>query len=128
MNCLMTAWYALVNFSTRGNACLDNIFTNRPDLFGKCTAYTISIKTAHMAVILPVGTKLKPVHQRVRIHDLRKHWKEDFYLALASKSWECVLSATDVDQAVKNSEILIHKHMDRYMPFRTAHMSSCYPE
>jgi hypothetical protein len=73
--CLMTGWEALVDFVTRGEAILDNVLTNRSDLFGKCVPYNISIKTDHTAVILPVGVKLKPVRKRVRIRDCRKHRK-----------------------------------------------------
>jgi hypothetical protein len=51
---------ALVDFVTRGKAILDNVLTNRSDLFGKCVPYNISIKTDHTAVILHAGVKLKP--------------------------------------------------------------------
>ena len=57
----------------------------RLDLFGKCTPYCISIITDHTAVILPAGTKLKPVRQIVRIRDCRKHRKEALYLELAGE-------------------------------------------
>ena len=73
-------------FRTRGEAILDNVLTNRSDLFGKCVPYNISIKTDHTAVILPAGVKLKPVRKRVRIRDCRKHRKNDFYRALAEEN------------------------------------------
>ena len=31
----MSGWKALVDFPTRGDACLDNCLTNSPDLFNK---------------------------------------------------------------------------------------------
>ena len=67
--CLMIGWEALVDFPTTGEAILDNVPTSRPDLFGKCVSYNISIKTDHKAVILPAGIKLKPVRTNVRIRD-----------------------------------------------------------
>ena len=51
----LTGWNSLVDFPTRGVAYLDNVLTNRPDLFVKCAPFSISIKTDHTAVILPVG-------------------------------------------------------------------------
>ncbi|CAB4030584.1 Hypothetical predicted protein [Paramuricea clavata] len=91
--CLMTGWEALVDFVTRGEAILDNVLTNRSDLFGKCVPYNISIKTDHTAVILAAGVKLKPVRKRVRIWDCRKHRKNDFYRALAEENWDNILNA-----------------------------------
>ena len=60
----LTGWNSLVDFPTRGVAYLDNVLTNRPDLFGKCAAFSISIKMDHTAVILPAGSKLKPVRRK----------------------------------------------------------------
>ena len=89
--CQLTGWNSLVDFPTRGVAYLDNVLTNRPDLFGKCAPFSISIKTDHTAVILPAGSKLKPVRQKVRIRDCRKHRKEALYLELAGETWDSVL-------------------------------------
>ena len=102
---------------------LDNVLTNRPNLFGKCAPFSISIKTDHTAVILPAGSKLKPVRQKVCIWDCRKHQKEALYLELAGETWDSVLEANDVEEAVINLETLIHRHMDRCMPFRTVCIS-----
>ena len=126
--CSMTGWKALVNFPTRGDSILDNVFTNRSDLFGKCTPYNMTTKTDHMAVILPPGTKLKPIRRKVQIRDCRKHRKEDFYKALAGETWHAVLNANDVDQAVSNLETVIRTHMNKCMPLRTVRISSRDPE
>ena len=83
---------SLSKFSTRGDSIVDNIFTNRSDLFGKCIPYNITTKTDHMGVILPPGTKLKPIRRNVQIRDCRKHRKEDFYKALAGETWHAVLN------------------------------------
>ena len=125
--CLMTGWEALVDFPTRGEAILDNVLTNRPDLFGKCVPYNISIKTDHTAVILPAGTKLKPVRTNVRIRDCRKHRKNHLYRALADESWDDILNSSDVNLAVYNLERTIQMHMDRCMPFKMVCMSSRDP-
>ena len=117
-----------MDFATRGDACLDMVFTNRPDLFGKCIPYNISTKTDHTAFILPAGTKIKPVRQKVCIHDCRKHRKGDFCFVLAGESWDGIVEVTDVDQAVNILETLIRTHMDRCMPFRMVSMSSHDPE
>ena len=45
----MTGWDALVHFPTRGDAYLDKVFTNRPDLFAKSIPYFVFIKTDHTA-------------------------------------------------------------------------------
>ena len=84
---LMTGWDSLVVFPTRGDAYLDKVFTNRPDLFAKSIPYFVSIKTDHTAVILPAGTKLKPIRHNVRIRDCRRHRKEGLYLKLVSENW-----------------------------------------
>ena len=125
--CLLTGWNSLVDFPTRGVTSLDNVFTNRPDLFGKCTPYCISIKTDHTAIILPAGTKREPLRQTVRIRDCRKHKKEALYLELASETWKSAFRTAHVDEAVNSLETLIHYYMDRCMPFRTVRMSSRDP-
>ena len=102
--CSMTGWKALVSFPTRGDSILDNVFTNRSDLFGKCKPDNITTKTDHTAVILPPGTKLKPIRRKVQIRDCRKHRKECLYKSLAGENWGAVLNTNDVDQAVSNLE------------------------
>ena len=121
--CQLTGWNSLADFPTRGVAYLDNVLTNRPDLFGKCAPFSISIKTDHTAVISPAGSKLKPVRQKIRIRDCRKHRKEALYLELVGATWDSVLGTNDPDEAVNNSETLIHRHMDKCMPFRTVCIS-----
>ena len=71
----MSGWKALVDFPTRGYACLDNYLTNRPDLFNKCHPFQLSIKTDHTAVIHPAGTKLKPIRRKVQIRNCRENRK-----------------------------------------------------
>ena len=118
-----------MDFATKGVAYLDNVLTNRPDLFGKCAPFPISIKTDHTAVILPGGSKLKPVRQKIRIRDCRKHRKEALYLELVGETWDSVLGTNDLDEAsaVNNLETLIHRHMDKCMLFRTVCISSRDP-
>ena len=127
--CQLTGWNSLVDFATKGVAYLDNVLTNRPDLFGKCAPFPISIKTDHTAVILPGGSKLKPVRQKIRIRDCRKHRKEALYLELVGETWDSVLGTNDLDEAsaVNNLETLIHRHMDKCMLFRTVCISSRDP-
>ena len=84
--CQLTGWNSLVDFPTRGVAYLDNVLTNRPDLFGKCAPFSISIKKDHTTVILPAGSKIKPFRQKIRIRDCRKHRKEKLYLELAGET------------------------------------------
>ena len=124
----MIGWKALVSFPTRGDSILDNVFTNRSDLFGKCKPCKITTKTDHTAVILPPGTKLKPIRRKVQIRDCRKHRKECLYKSLAGENWGAVLNTNDVDQAVNNLETVIHAHTDKCMPLKTASISSQDPE
>ena len=86
-------------FPTRGDAFLDNVFTNRQDLFEKCYPFIISTKTDHKGVVLPVGKKLKPIRQKVRIRDSRKHRKDALYLALVKENWSSVCDSMDVNEA-----------------------------
>ena len=116
-----------MDFPTRGVAYLDNVLINRPDLLGKCAPFSISIKTDHTAVILPAGSKLKPVRQKNCIRDCRKPREEALYLELAGETWDSVLGTNDVDEDVNNLESLIHRHMDKCMPFRTVCISSRDP-
>ena len=124
---VLTGWDALVDFPTRGDTYLDKVFTNWPDLFAKSIPYFVSIKTDHTAVILPAGTKLKPIRQNVRIRDCRKHRKEGLYLKLVSENWDSVLNLNDVEEAVNNLEAKINHHMDECMPLWSVHMSSPDP-
>ena len=96
----MSGWKALVDFPTRGDACLDNCLsmTNRPDLFNKCHPFQVSIKTDHTAVILPGGTKLKLIRCKVQIRDCRENRKAALYTALAEENWDNVLAASDVNK------------------------------
>ena len=87
----------------------------------------MSIKTDHTAVILPAGTKLKPIRQNVRIRDCRKHCKEGLYLKLVSENWDSVLNLNDVEEAVNNLEAKINHHMDECMPLWSVRMSSPDP-
>ena len=116
-----------MNLPTKGVAYLDNVLINQPDLFGKCAPFSIPIKTDHTAVTLTAGSKLKPVRQKIRIRDCRKHQNEALYLELAGATWDSVLETNDPDEAVNNLETLIHRHMDKCMPFRTVCISSRDP-
>lgn len=125
--CLLTGWNALVDFPRRGDAFLDNVFTNRQDLFEKCYPFIISTKTDHTAVVLSVGKKLKPIRQKVRIRDSRKHRKDALYLALVKENWSSVCDSMDVNEAVNNLETIIHKNMDICIPLKTVTVSSRDP-
>ncbi len=117
----------MVDFLTRGNACLDNCLTNGIDLFSKCYPFHMLTKTDHIGVILPAGMKLKPMRRKVEFRDCRKHRKEDFYKALAEEDWEDVLQSTNVNDAVNCLERKVMDHMNRCMPTKTVSISSRDP-
>ncbi|CAB4020252.1 Hypothetical predicted protein [Paramuricea clavata] len=96
----LSGWDAVVDFSTRGNACLHNCLTNRIDLFSKCYPFHMLTKTDQIGVILPAETKLKPMRRNVEFRDCRKHRKEDFHKALAEEDWEDVSLSTNVNDAL----------------------------
>ncbi|CAB4023089.1 RNA-directed DNA polymerase from transposon X-element, partial [Paramuricea clavata] len=123
----LSGWDAMVDFSTRGNACLDNCLTNRIDLFSKCYPFHMLTKTDHMGVILPAGTKLKPMRRKVEFRDCRKHRKEDFHKALAEEDWEDVSQSTNVNDSVNCLERKIKDHMNKCMPTKTVSISSRDP-
>ena len=109
----MSGSKALVDFPTRGDACLDNCLTNHPDLFNKCHQFQLSIKTDHTAVILPASTKLKPICWKVQIQDCIENRKAILHSALVEENWNNVLAAPDVQQALCLVEEKIHGHMDK---------------
>ena len=123
----MSGWNALVDFPTRGDACLDNCLTNRQDLFGKPYPFHLIMKTDHTGVILPAGTKLKPIRRKVKIRDCREHRKQKFYMALASEDWGKVFQTKHVDNAVDLLERKIKTLQDKHLPLRTVSMSSRDP-
>lgn len=113
----LTGWDVMVEFPTRGKACLDNCLTNRMELFSECSPFHMPIKTDHTRVILPAGIKLKPIHQKVKVHDCRKHHKEE---------WDDVSETTDVDDAMYQLECKMG-HMNKCMPKKTASISLHQP-
>ena len=80
----LSGWDFMVDFPTRGNACLDNCLNNRADLFGQAYSIHILSKTDHEGFVLPAGLKLKPVRRKVLVRDCREHQKQSFYMALAT--------------------------------------------
>ena len=52
----MSGLKSFVDFSTRGESCLDNYLTNREDLFNKCHPIQMLMKTEHKGVIMPAGS------------------------------------------------------------------------
>ena len=66
-------WDVMVDFPTRSNAILDNCLTNQAELFTKPYQLQIQIKTDHLGIIVPPGTKLKPIRVKCTIRDRRTH-------------------------------------------------------
>ena len=87
----------------------------KEELKGKGWGQSSSIVTNHTAVILPAGTKLKPIRRKVRYGICRENCKAALYTALADENWDNVLAAPDVQRAVCILEETIHGHMDRCM-------------
>ena len=85
------------------------------------------IKTDHQGVILPAGTKLKPLRRKVQIRNTRKHRKEALYLALNAEDWSEVLSGNNVDCVLNNMEKKIRTLMDKCMPLKSVRLSSRDP-
>ena len=75
-------------------------------------------------MVLPAGTKLRPVRRKVKIRDQREHRKQDLYKALAEEDWSEVYQSLGVDQAVSRMERIILSHLEKWMPMRTVTMSS----
>ena len=97
----LSGWDFMVDFPTRGNACLDNCLTNRADLFGQAYSIHMLIKTDHEGFVLPAGLKLKPVRRKVLVRDCREHRKQSFYMALATLDWSDVFNVVDINKAVE---------------------------
>ena len=117
----------MVDFPTRGNACLDNCLTNIKDLFSGCTPFNMLMKTDHIGVILSAGMKLKPMRRKFLFRDCRKHRKDALYKALAEQNWEAVQKANNVDEAVDYLSKRIPDLMNTCMPTKTIYMSTRGP-
>ena len=103
----LSGWNVLVDFPTRGDSHLDNCLTNRPDLFARCYPFHVSTKSDHRGVILPAGSKLRPVRRKVHIRDRRLHRKHDLYTSLAGEDLREVLETKNVNEAVNKLETII---------------------
>ena len=123
----LSGWDFMVDFPTRGNACLDNCLTNRADLFGQAYPIHMLIKTDHEGFVLTAGLKLKPVRRKVLVRDCGEHRKQSFYMALATMDWSDVFNAVDINKAVEVLEEKILAVMDKCMPQKSVRMSSRDP-
>ena len=123
----LSGWDFMVDFPTRGNACLDNCLTNRADLFGQAYSIHILSKTDHEGFVLPAGLKLKPVRRKVLVRDCREHRKQSFYMALATLDWSDVFNAVDINKAVDVLEEKILAVMDKCLPQKSVRISSRDP-
>lgn len=121
---ILSVWNVLVGFPTRGDVCLDNVLSNHPDLFGKRYPVQMLMRTDHKGIILPAGSKLKPICCKVKVCDCRDPHKFLLYDALARQNWDNLVESSDVDQAVNCLESMILGHMGRYMPYWTVSISS----
>ena len=117
----------MVDFPTRGESRLDNCLSNRAELFGRCRPFIMLTKSDHTSLVLPAGTKLRPVRRKVKIRDQREHRKHDLYKALAEEDWSEVDQSLGVEQAVSRMERIISSHLERWIPMRTVTMSSRNP-
>lgn len=123
----LSGWDFVVDFPTRGNACLDNCMTNRADLFGQAYSIHMLIKTDHEGFVLPAGLKLKPMRRKVLVRDCREHRKQSFYMALTALDWSDVLNEVDINKAVEVLEVKIRAVMNKFMPQKSVRMSSRDP-
>ena len=117
----------MVDFLTRGNACLDKCLTNRADLFGQAYSIHMLIETDHVGFVLPVGLKLKRVRRKVLVRDCREQRNRSLYMSLATLDWSDVFNAVDINMAVEVHEEMILAVMDTCMPQKSIRMSSPDP-
>jgi len=96
-------------------------------LFWAPKMFSVFSKNDHQGLVLPAGTKLKPTRCKVLVRDCREHRKQSFYLALVAQDWQEVLTADNVDVAVRIMEEKICFLMDKCMPLRSIRRSSRDP-
>lgn len=114
----------LADFPTKGNAVLDNCFTNKPELFQTPFPRQALIKTDHVGVILPLGKKLRPVRRKHAFRDFREHRKIKFESMIQTCDWLLVLNAQDVDSAINTLNESLLSLMNKCFPIRSVTLSS----
>ena len=112
----LSGWSFLVEFLTRGNACLDNCLKTCP--------FHMLMKMDHEAFVLPAGRKLKPMRRKVHLRDTREHRKQALYIVLAAEDWGDILAAKNVNVVVGLLEDRIHTLMDECMLVKTVRILS----
>ena len=100
----LSGWCPSVSFPTRGEACLDNCFTNNPCLFSLCYPIQMLTKTDHKGVILPPGTKLKPLRYKVQPRDCSEHCRANLYFELEEVDWGFVVEANNIEDTEKSQD------------------------
>ena len=109
----------IVDFPTRNNAILDKCLTNRADLFTKPYLLQTQTETDHLGIIVPPGTKLKPIRVKCTIRDRRTHRMIVLKNALQQQDWSKVLDSDDVNEAANILHTTINYLLDSCPPVRT---------
>ncbi|CAB3986806.1 Hypothetical predicted protein [Paramuricea clavata] len=87
----------------------------------------MQIKTDHLGIIVPQGTKLKPIRVKCTIKDKRTHRMLALKNALQQQKWSKVLDSDDVNEAANILHTTINSLLDSCLPTRTVKMSTRDP-
>ena len=82
------------------------------------------MKTDDKGVILPPGTKLKPVRFKYTMRDNREHRMIEFHYKLLKHGWNNVNRCTNVDSAAECLQSDMRRFMEQCFPAKMVRMSS----
>ena len=78
-------------------------------------------------MILPPGTKLKPLRYKVQPRDCSEHRRANLYFELEEVDWGFVMEANNIEDTVRSLKTKILELVNACMPVRIVKMSSCDP-
>ena len=105
----------IVDFSTRGDASLDQIYTNIGQ-YNACEKLAPLNGSDHCCILLKGSQKLKPQVEYITKRKITPPTRQHILRDLATESWSTVLQERNIDRKVQNLHDIITVVMDRHAP------------